>query len=54
MKNIEIQRPTMNEINETFNKIKYKLRGPFIFFIYVNIFLYFLYFVDKIFWKYFV
>jgi len=49
IKIIDIVKPKKEEIKEKINYIKYKISWPFNFFIYVNIVLYFLYFVHKIF-----
>lgn len=49
IREINISRPDKKEMIEALKKIKYSFNKPFIFFIYINILLYFLYFFKIIF-----
>ncbi len=49
IRNIEIQRPKKEEIQKILSKTKYFLKSPFLFFIYINIVLYFLFILKLIF-----
>ena len=48
IKGIEVERPKKEIIQEKFYKIRFFFEDPLKFFIYANILLYFIYFLEKI------